>query len=285
MKQLKFFILLAAVIGFASCSKDDDAKPSYKSTSIPQEVSDLYIAKGDLKSETAYLYIQGGPVFNLDSEDLDELLPDANALKVYVHQAQTLNPKLKTQDLNLEQAVKENNVSIEILHKVIKHFKSLNKKVVVISHSFGSFITPKYIEKYGNDADAMCIMAGRIDMPDVVWQAFRDGKIYVFKDGKDPVPMKDTPEEFDNKTSKSLAAALGQYRFSKLLAEKDLSKVLYVYGDKDEEVGSLSKEEVSFLTSKKVTVMGIENGEHGDMFEDPIAPGIMQEIAKIVAQK
>jgi len=289
MKHLNFFLLVTLTIFFFSCKDDSkDVQPSYQATPIPDKITDLIITKGNEKSEIVYLYSQGGPTFKLDSEDLDEMVTDINALKVYVHQVQTLSPQLKNKKLNLEQALKENEVSIDILHKVITHYKSLKKKVVVISHSFGSFITPYYLEKYGNEADAMCIMAGRIDMPDIVWKAFRDGKVMVFKDGKTPIlaSKKDIDDDaFDNNTSKILAASLGQKRFSKILAKKDLDKVMYVFSGKDRAVGTLSANERGFLIDKKVKIIGYPDGDHGAMFDKENAKNIMQTINELLVRK
>ena len=59
-----------------------------------------------------------------------------------------------------------------------------------------------------------------------------------------------------------LAAGLGHKRYITLLKDTNLSNVIYVYGKKDQQVGSLTTEEVDFLKSKNVKILASEVG-HG----------------------
>ena len=47
--------------------------------------------------------------------------------------------------------------------------------------------------------------------------------------------------------------------------------MIYVYGTADEQIGRLSEAEDAFLRSKGSTVITVEGGHHGSMFEDPEA--------------
>ena len=49
---------------------------------------------------------------------------------------------------------------------------------------------------------------------------------------------------------------------SKELANNDLSKLIFFYGKKDENVGSLTDAEISFLKSKNAIVHGVETGHY-----------------------
>ena len=62
-----------------------------------------------------------------------------------------------------------------------------------------------------------------------------------------------------------LAAGIGHKRFTELLSDKNLSNVLYIYGTKDENVGSLNTNEIRFLKEKKVSIIKLDGG-HGSMF-------------------
>ena len=268
-----FMIFCVAATLFSACKKDssstkDTTEEEFAETL--QNVSSLYLSQGNVNGDTVLMYVQGGPVAELGTEDLDAFPVGDHYHKVYVHQAQTLNPSLIGPDTSFETAVTEDRRSIAILNKVIDHFKDQGKAVYVIGHSFGAFLTPFYIYKYGNKADKMFIMAGRLDMPDVVWQGFRDGQNYNFPDGITPTPTDDTEGgTFEQIGANRLAAGVGQNRYTQMLADKDLSKVIYMYGTKDIPVGSLTDEEDSFLRGKGAQVIRIEDGHHGVMFEAP----------------
>ena len=47
----------------------------------------------------------------------------------------------------------------------IEHFKAQDKQVVVVGHSYGAFLTARYLWRKGpGAADRYLIMAGRLDM-------------------------------------------------------------------------------------------------------------------------
>jgi hypothetical protein len=58
-----------------------------------------------------------------------------------------------------------------------------------------------------------------------------------------------------NKNMAKLAAGLAEKRYTELLKDVDLSNLIYLYSKKDEQVGALSEEEISFLKSKKVKIL------------------------------
>lgn len=272
-KGILFFATAMFLFTAVSCSKNDDDVTSniYVATVIPDNPLQLVNTVGDTNATKVVLYVQGGPVFDLSTQDLDAFTNDPQFLKAYVHQAQTLNPSLKDVDLTFDQAVAEDETSVDMLHKVIMYYKSLNKEVYVIGHSFGAFLLPKYLDKYGNQADKMAILAGRLEMPDIVWQGFRDGTVYHFPNGVTP-EMTTTDAEggiFRTVAARRLAAGFGMNRYTQLLSDVDLSNVIYSFSTADEPVGSLTAAEESFLTSKQVTVIKIQGGNHGSMFEAP----------------
>lgn len=62
-----------------------------------------------------------------------------------------------------------------------------------------------------------------------------------------------------------LKAAFGKISYSKALADKDLSQIIYFYATNDENVGALNPSEITFLRSKQVAVYATETG-HGHLY-------------------
>ena len=91
----------------------------------------------------------------------------------------------------------EVDVSVEILHRTIAHFKAQGKQVVVVGHSYGAFLTTRYLWRKGaGAADRYLIMAGRLDMPRVVVDGVLEGEFYYFPNAVDPAPVPPLPIEF-----------------------------------------------------------------------------------------
>ncbi len=245
-------------------------------TAIPEEVGQLYIEKGNVTSNKVFLYLIGGPVSELFTDDFDDLkLSDYH--EVYVHQAQTLSYTLISglnKDLSFERATAENKVSVEILHRVVTHFQQQQKQVHLVGHSFGAFLLLSYMATYDTSQLPILCMAGRLEMPEEVWKGFRDRKAFSFENGITPV-QEIFPSEISVEilhklyAGMRLQAAVGQYRYTELIKGKDLAKLLFVYAEKDVAVGRLTAAETTFLEQHKASVYKIPNGEHGSMFENP----------------
>ena len=296
MIELKRLSALVLLCGLFSCEnpKKSDAvsndvgteaasNDAYIPTEIPDDVTKLIVdlTEGDDYDEGSVLLIcQGGPMPMLlgKEEVIDHILEYNKKYKTYnVHQAQTYNTDLFTNNLTFEEITKESKTSIDILHKVITHFKGEGKKVYLYGSSFGFFVIENYIANYGTDHISGAVMGnGRLDMNEVVWKAFSRGEGYAFDDkGINPVPDGEGDEEEGDEEDgpggpeeemmlnpdwteeqkmnlgmniARMAAGLGQYRHTALLADKDLSKVIVYYGEIDRIVGTLTKDEVKFLT-------------------------------------
>lgn len=288
-----FFILVLLTLFFQSCNTDDDNNiednssieddggivNNYIETIIPSDVTDLYEATGPESSDAIIVYAQGGPTSKLYTEDIEETQFNSY-YRVYVKQSQHINTTINTNEITFEQAITEVNISTEIYHTVLKHFKDKGKTVIAMSHSLGSFILPNVIATKPNIADKVVLMAGRLDMPKVVWNGFRDGDVYDFPDGINPKASNKPTLTGGDLSITRLQAALGKNRYTKLLAEKDLKNVIYVYGEKDEAVGSLTNQEILFLKSKNVVPIAIANGNHSSMFQPNILNDILNEIQK-----
>lgn len=83
-----------------------------------------------------------------------------------------------------QQVLAEMDLNVEIFDRVIRNFKAQKKRVVVFSHSFGSFVLPRYLMLEGPDAaDGYVIMAGRLDIEEKIWR----NKISKLHDASDKV--------------------------------------------------------------------------------------------------
>ena len=177
-----------------------------------------------------------------------------------------------SKNYTMERAFKDDEISTYMACKVAESFKQQNKRVYLISHSFGSFLMPYLIAKtdISKIADKLSIWAGRIDTPDEMWMAFRDGVAGYFDEKGEKFSRFDPDPNvtFSSKNMNKLQAAFGQNRYSKLLESKDLKNLMYAYGEYDGPVGRLTTDEVTFLTKNKATVLKIVEGDHLSPFTD-----------------
>ena len=278
MSKLSRVLVLAFIMIFiSSCSTDDDLKMlSNDVTQLPNNIIELYIEKGNINSNIVVLFSNGGPDSNLSADYFDDL-NFSEFHEVYVHQSNTYNEEViigLNENLTFERAIKENEVSVEILDKVIEHFNNKGKEVYVVGHSFGALLITSLIADKNPQVEKYLIMAGRLNFPDLVWQGFRDRQGYYFAEGITP-----TAQNFSSDISEKekrefyarmrLQAGFGKNRYTQLLDDKDLSNVIYAFGEKDEAVGWLTNEEKTFLNTKGATVYSVTDGSHGSMIDSP----------------
>ena len=291
------FALLFLIVAL-SCSKDDDntttggiTNPACM-TKLPTDTTDiagLITDYGDPSSSEVWLYENGGPVGELGSCNLVRDFPDSdNKYLIQVHQALTYNNKLYDCDLSDEQLSAESDINVEILDRVIRHFKAQGKRVLVFGHSYGSLTLNRYLWKKGpNAADKYILMGGRIDVPEAMWQGLSRGEYWYYPDPYNtPVKHPDEQPGLLPGTSKRrqglemrLAGNIGKERYSNLLATTDLSKVIYAVGEEDDAVGILSSAEQTFLEGRGAIVIRIPSGDHDSMLFPANAVTICQEFA------
>ena len=281
-KQFQFsitmlFVVVVAVITSA-CSNDDNQAsvrqetPAVAITEIAQDIKDIIYFQGAEKAPTVLIVIPGGPSIEFDQDIVDLVAATTDTtdlLMLNVHQAQTLDSTIvKGVDITLDQAVDFTAESIEMLDKVTSYFKGQGRTVYVLGFSFGAFVTQELIAKKGIDsADKYLMISGRLDMNDVLWQAYSEGRDGWFEnDGITPVIATDLDPDVKERNLIRLSAALGMNRYTQLFDSiEDLSNITYVYGEADEAVGSLTAEEVQFLESKNTTIFS-GSGGHGYTF-------------------
>lgn len=256
-------------ISFFSCNKDDDTVSTSNSF---DEISDIATFHGNLDGDIVVVNTQGGPVTTLEDETLNEFITQTgtqSALYVNVHQEQTKNPTLFTSaDITFEQAKQYDLQSVSKLKKVVDFFKNQKGKTVyILGISFGAFMTQELIATHGiNVADGYLIMVGRLNIDTEIWQPFSEGKyaMYIYdNNGNYTINLLGEDTEAEGRNMSRLAAGLGYNRYTEKLGNiGDLSKITYVYGNRDEQVGPLSTQEIQFLNGKGANVVLSNGGGH-----------------------
>ena len=262
-------------------------------TRLPDDVTELYeiVPDGAADSDTVWLFSQGGPIARLSSaHELTKFDGYGGKILVNVHQVQTYNPGLVDDERldSLARLQAEVDVSVEILDRVIRHFKDRGKRVVVFSHSFGSFVLPRYLALKGpGAADRYVIAAGRLDIESKMYESrldalFEGDTVAYFYEGGTTLTAVDLTElsadelgfELEDgmlprseRVFSAFQGTLGRHRYTELLAKTDLSKVIYVYGTMDMAIGGLTEAEIAFLESRDATVVAV-NGGHGAPIDD-----------------
>ena len=270
--------LLVAGALIAGCSQ---GFVQYQPTPIPDDITDLYRPFGTDEAETVWIFEQGGPLHEFDDVYgfLVHYFEPADVHFVQVHQTLTLNHRLAVREAEweLSELQAEVDVSVEILHRTIEHFKAQGKRVVVVGHSYGAFLVTRYLAIEGPAAaDRYLIMAGRLDMPEEVVDGFLDGEPYLFPDAVKPQPVEGLEFSARELMEWRIAGATGHDRYTQRLAGTDLGNVIYVYGTHDRTVGRLTEAEVEFLESRGSTVLPVhsslpelEGDDHASMLLDP----------------
>jgi hypothetical protein len=258
----------------------------YQQTRIPDNPDELYLETGNKKSEIVLLIVPGGP---FDKIHYTNGFNDWNNKLhlVFVKQAQMINPTILPPENNLkiENAYQENLISVEILQRVIKHFKSQNKKVLVWGVSYGAWIIQKYIAEYGIEADAISISAGRLDLEDKIWKnAKQDQIVYDISYEKND-RIYTQMELSHTKPQSYLLSSISEERYTETLNSKDLSKfVLYQYGQKDGTVGKLNETEIEFLKSKNIEIDVCKKCYHRQMLSTKISATAINKMIQFVVK-
>lgn len=115
-------------------------------------------------------------------------------------------------------------------------------------------MTQSLIATYGPDiADKYGIVVGRMAMPTDFVTLFSQGYNGRFRNAVDIEKVEDKTVLEQNMNR--LAAGLGYHRYTKLMKDIDLSKVIYGYGVQDTYVGKLNNDEIDFLKEHNATLV------------------------------
>ena len=260
-------LLILLLLGvLSSCKSDDDSiVNSFNS------ISDIATFHGNLDSNTVIINVQGGPSPELDDGAIITNITKSqtqSALHVNIHQVQTLNPNLFSgSQITSEQATAFHIQNVKILKRVIDFFKQKGKTIYMKGSSFGGFLIQELIATHGiNIVDGYAIFVARLDIEEETWKAFSQGNYmkYIYdNDGNFTIEIEKDENNPVRKNMGVLAAGLGHNRYTEKLSNiKDLSKITYVYGNRDKSVGPLSAKELNFLNSKGASVILVEGGNH-----------------------
>ncbi len=278
MKQptyLHLIFLTFLFITFSSCEKDKPITATEEPAPSLDEIADIATFHGNKESNIVVINTQGGPLTELDIKTLKEIISESKTDSVFyvnVHQEQTKNPaRFREADITFEQAKEADLKSVEYLKRVVDFFNmQKDKKVYVLGISFGAFMTQELIATHGTDiADGFLIVVGRLDIDEEFWKDyFSQGKFAYFdydEKGDYSIVFGGEGGDPEDRNTARLAAGLGYNRYTKKLDYlKDLSKVTYVYGNRDGAVGALTEKELQFLKSKNTHVLVVDGGDHED---------------------
>ncbi len=281
----KYTTALILSLLFMSCDSDDNND----SSNTFDQISDIAKFYGNLEGDIVVIHAQGGPSIELDDDEAsNEVITELgiqSALYVMVHQVQTKNPMLFTsEDITFEQAKQYDLQSISNIKRVVDFFKNQQGKTVyVLGVSFGSFIVQELIATHGVDvADGYLILSSRLDVDDENWQALSEGKFpaYIYdNNGNYTIEIQNNPED-DTIEERNMGRLIAGFAFNRytdrLTNVSSLSKVTYVYGDRDEVAGPLSAQEIEFLNDKGANLILSEGGSHDDAIWD--GAGLLKEI-------
>ncbi len=283
---LNLIVCTFLLISFMSCNKDDN--PTVTSNTF-DEISDIAKFYGNLEADIVVIHAQGGPSIELDDDATSNQtvieLGIQSALYVMVHQVQTKNPMLFiSTDITFEQAKQYDLQSIANIKHVVDYFKNQQGKTVyVLGVSYGSLIIQELIATHGVDiADGFLILGNRLNVDDNAWQALSEGKfpIHIYdNDGNYTIELENDPDNdtVEERNMGRLIAGLAFNRYTdKLNSVSSLSKLTYVYGNRDEVAGSLSTQEIQFLNDKGANVILSEGGSHDDAIS--LGAGLLKDI-------
>lgn len=270
MKNIRFTIfavLLISLISSCNAQQSIETKKmssNYPETILPKDTTKLWLAEGNPTSQIVTIFLQGGPKDELNfaarGKSIWRYLPNyENYYNIHLHQANTLNTDIFrfSDDFTMDDARKEVDNTSEILYRAIKYFKDKGKTVWVLGHSYGAFIIPHYLATRPSLADKYVIVSGRIDDPKEALTAHIAGYNGVYEDGTNFISEKGRDFSDYNEAAKKyylgkqrLKAAIGEISYSEALKDIELSNSIYVYNDKDDRVGGLTKQELLFLETK-----------------------------------
>lgn len=256
----------------------------YSPTVIPSDTTQLFEYDGYIKNEIVYIYVQGGPNWELFDRALSPLsqMPHSGTfVKVFPYQSQIINHTILGSKTILkdEQAEHEVRTSAEMLYRTITYFKKRNKKVFVFCISHGSQIGLELLRHYPATFDKLALTMIRLDINLEAIELSENGKVPYFKPGQE-ITRRDFVPQFLQFSRLNIRAGnmiammkVSRNRYTELLQDRDLSNVIYVYGKFDNKVGIPDQNELDFLTIKGVGILELDCG-HDDL-------GSIQNIQKI----
>jgi len=242
------------------------------------EIMGLGTFFGNVFSNVVLINVQNGPSATLATNELKELLQlterDNDFFVFNLHQQQTLEAQQFTNEITFEAAKVANQKSVDILAQTIQYFKAQDKRVYVLGIAFGAYLVQELLVREGtNLADQYLLMAGRLDMPDLIWTSFSEGNTGGFIDGSTPFTGAPSTLTATQKNHNKLFAGLAFKKYTIELSKyDDLTNVTYCFGNLDESVGRLTQNEQALLITRQANLL-IFDGGHQATIEGLIDEG------------
>lgn len=247
----------------------------YEATKIPTDTTDLFEFDGYIINDLVYIYVQGGPNWELYERKLSPFtwMPQSGTyIKVFPYQSQIINSSIlgALPTLTAAQAQQEVTTSAEILYRTITYFKNRNKKVFVFCVSHGSQIGLELLSRYPNIFDGLALTMIRLDMEQEALDLSINGKAPYFNANQEITARNLLPSllqfpRLENRVKNmTMMMKVSRNRYTELLRDRSLQNVVYVYGKYDNKVGSPKQHELEFLRNKGVAVLELECG-HDDL--------------------
>ena len=243
-------------------------------------LKDSMFRVGDPKAPIKIVFLQGGPMAWFEDKKsyyvkrmrADDQWAVAQGIEyIWVNQSWwSKRSQFKNNETyDVEDAKKETDEMLKRTHNIVNHFKDKGFKVILMGASYGGMVMNEYILQYGaQTADKYYQVVGRIDNSKSVKMKIKDKKAYIkyynvdnqlgeyVRFGKEKgffekiylffKGLNNTSVvHFINTTSEAIAKD-----YTKLLADKDLSKVTYINSIGDKHVGYLNQKELDFVKAK-----------------------------------
>jgi len=277
-----YLIILSALMLACRQDRDSDTAAAVNNTGIAlsSEVMDLGNFFGNVTSSVILINVQGGPSTSLMTTEFRELLTltdrDNDFFIFNLHQVQTKTPEVLAAPMTLEMVNAINQESVDNLAFVIQYFKEQDKLVYVLGIGYGAYLTQELIVREGNDiADNFLLMAGRLDMPEIIWQSFEAGNTGGFIGGATPFTGAPSILTDTEKNQNKLIGNLAQNRYTEELSQfSDLTNVTYCFGTADESFGKLSQNEQALLITRQANLLEFEGG-HLETIENLLDMGFL----------
>ncbi len=156
-----------------SDSKKRTSVVTYKPCNKDFKLADWTKEYGNKNSKTTVIWIHGGPTVQFFgrkgpseySQALKENLEKHHT--VFLRQTWHVKQYLgNAKNISANVASKELKESMEIIDKAINHYQKKGQRVVLIGHSFGSYLVNAYLYNYGAKADYTISMAAKLVLLD-----------------------------------------------------------------------------------------------------------------------
>lgn len=265
------FLLIALFLFFilTACRKErvseaESAEMNNTGIALNAEIMGLGNFFGNVSSDVVLINVQNGPSNTLATNDLKALLQrtdrDNDFFIFNLHQQQTLAPNQFSNEITFEAAKNANQKSVDLLVQTIQYFKAQDKKVYVLGIAYGAYLVQELLVREGtNLADQYLLMASRLDMPDLIWEAYSEGNTGGFIDGNTPFTGAPSTLTSTEKNHNKLFAGLAFKRYTVELAKyNDLTNVTYCFGTMDEFVGRLTPNEQALLITRQANLLEID---------------------------